>query len=70
MHPLAGRTRVSLAEDDLDPLTGRSEIMTYLGDMVKTHLERWKAGNSGTLPKEILYLRDGVSEGQYGIVKR
>lgn len=37
--------------------------------MVKERLHHWQEVNSGTLPENILFYRDGVSESQFEMVK-
>ncbi|OTA55625.1 Piwi-domain-containing protein [Hypoxylon sp. EC38] len=46
----------------------RQEMVTHLGEMLKTRLELWKTKN-GSYPENILIYRDGVSEGQYKLVR-
>ena len=48
--------------------TGRSEMIESLKDMVKSRLKLWQHRNN-SLPDNILIYRDGVSEGQYDIVR-
>lgn len=48
----------------------RQEMVDSLKDMLKRHLDLWKTEGRHTLfPKNILIYRDGVSEGQYQMVK-
>jgi eukaryotic translation initiation factor 2C len=48
----------------------RVEMITTknIDEGLKPMLEQWMAGHGGRLPNRVLYLRDGVSEGQYGHV--
>ncbi|KAL1837895.1 hypothetical protein VTJ49DRAFT_3281 [Mycothermus thermophilus] len=46
----------------------RNEMVSDLGDMLKTRLALWKNHHKGALPENILIYRDGVSEGQYQTV--
>ena len=45
----------------------RKEMVTDLGDLLKTRLELWQGANK-SLPENIIVYRDGVSEGQYQTV--
>ncbi|KAI1829183.1 hypothetical protein CBS147337_10022 [Penicillium roqueforti] len=45
----------------------RQEMVTDLGDMLKSRLSLWMKHN-GSYPANILVYRDGVSEGQYNMV--
>lgn len=47
----------------------RQEMIPRLGSMVEYMLHKWKA-NHGTLPRNIVFYRDGVSEGQYDMVRK
>ncbi|KAI1415502.1 Piwi-domain-containing protein [Hypoxylon sp. FL1857] len=47
----------------------REEMVTQLKEMLETRLDLWKARNDGHLPSSILIYRDGVSEGQYKLVR-
>jgi eukaryotic translation initiation factor 2C len=47
---------------------GRKEMVTDLSAMFKSRLDLWKTRNK-TLPENILVYRDGVSEGQYQVLK-
>jgi eukaryotic translation initiation factor 2C len=47
---------------------GREEMVTDLSAMFKSRLDLWGARNK-TLPENILVYRDGVSEGQYQVLK-
>ncbi|RXK35353.1 hypothetical protein M231_07375 [Tremella mesenterica] len=49
---------------------GRTEIIRDLQSMTVAHLKLWRQNSKGALPKKIYMFRDGVSEGQYGIVVR
>lgn len=44
----------------------RKEEISELGDMVKERLIDWAEKHDDTLPKRVLFYRDGVSESQYG----
>lgn len=46
----------------------RQEMITRLGDMVVRMVQKWKAMYN-TLPRNVLIYRDGVSEGQYDMVR-
>lgn len=48
---------------------GRKEMVTDLSEMMRSRLQLWKARNKNTLPENILVYRDGVSEGQYQVLK-
>ncbi|TIA88769.1 hypothetical protein E3P99_02408 [Wallemia hederae] len=52
------------------PLKVRQEIIEDLKDVVKKHVNAYKDNNHGAIPRHVLYLRDGVSEGQYQEVLR
>lgn len=44
----------------------RQEMVSDIGNMLKTHLGHWKAlGKHSSFPENIIVYRDGVSEGQY-----
>jgi eukaryotic translation initiation factor 2C len=47
---------------------GREEMVTDLSAMFKSRLDLWRARNK-SLPENILVYRDGVSEGQYQVLK-
>ncbi|KAM0756440.1 Piwi-domain-containing protein [Meredithblackwellia eburnea MCA 4105] len=47
---------------------GRQEIISDLQSMCKALILKWKNANKGVLPENIIFFRDGVSEGQYGTV--
>lgn len=48
----------------------RQEMVTSLTEMLKRHLNLWKTeGKHARFPENILIYRDGVSEGQYQLVK-
>ncbi|KAI3393972.1 hypothetical protein diail_3451 [Diaporthe ilicicola] len=48
----------------------RQEMVDDLKDMLKRHLSLWKtAGKNSRFPEAILIFRDGVSEGQYEMIK-
>ncbi|KAI9795475.1 MAG: hypothetical protein M1833_007005 [Piccolia ochrophora] len=47
---------------------GRKEMVSQLEDMVLERLKLWQRKNKQALPQNILVYRDGVSEGQYGLV--
>jgi len=47
----------------------RQEEVENLGDLLLPGLRRWQKANSGALPVNILVCRDGVSEGQYSMVR-
>lgn len=48
----------------------RQEMVDGLKDMLKRHLNLWKTeGRHSMFPRNILVYRDGVSEGQYQMVK-
>lgn len=49
---------------------GRKEMVTDLEAMMVARLKVWQKKNNNSLPNKILVYRDGVSEGQYGIVLR
>jgi len=49
--------------------TGRQEMIDDIGILLKSRLELWKKKNNQALPENILVYRDGVSEGQYDIVR-
>ncbi|KAF2773981.1 Piwi-domain-containing protein [Teratosphaeria nubilosa] len=48
---------------------GKEEMIEALGNMIFERLRLWKRRN-GTLPSNILFYRDGVSECQFAYVKR
>jgi hypothetical protein len=54
---------------DLRVQEGRREVVTDLGAMLKWRLDLWRARNRNSLPENILVYRDGVSEGQYQILR-
>ncbi|KAL1394200.1 putative RNA interference and gene silencing protein [Phyllosticta capitalensis] len=46
--------------------SARQEMVSSLGEMLKTRLRLWKTkGNHSAFPENIIVYRDGVSEGQY-----
>jgi eukaryotic translation initiation factor 2C len=47
----------------------RQEFITELGDMVKERLIDWAEKHNQTLPANMLFYRDGVSESQYKCVR-
>ncbi|KFY06774.1 hypothetical protein V492_07750 [Pseudogymnoascus sp. VKM F-4246] len=47
---------------------GRKEMVTDLSEMMRSRLQLWRTNNK-TLPENILVYRDGVSEGQYQVLK-
>ena len=47
---------------------GIEMVEDHVADMLKTRLEVWQKRNSQQLPENIVIYRDGVSEGQYGLV--
>ena len=47
---------------------GRKEMVTDLSEMLRSRLRLWRDRNK-TLPENILVYRDGVSEGQYQVLK-
>ena len=53
---------------DLQIQNARQEMVAGLDAMLKSRLHLWAKNNKGTYPENILIYRDGVSEGQYGIV--
>lgn len=46
----------------------KDEMVDHLDAMLQTRLRLWQKFNRNTLPENILIYRDGVSEGQYGLV--
>ena len=48
--------------------TGKKEMVSGLKEMVIERLQCWKRHNNQKLPKKIIIYRDGVSEGQFGLV--
>ncbi|KAH8807748.1 RNA interference and silencing protein [Xylogone sp. PMI_703] len=48
--------------------SGRTEMVSALAEMIKTRIAAWKKNNGNAAPENILVYRDGVSEGQYGLV--
>lgn len=52
---------------DLRIQPGRQEMVEDLSGLFKSRLQLWNKKN-GKLPENILVYRDGVSEGQYGLV--
>ncbi|KUI56682.1 Protein argonaute 12 [Cytospora mali] len=52
-------------------LKSRQEMVSGLKDMLKSRLFLWKTrGNHDLFPENIIVFRDGVSEGQYQMVKQ
>ncbi|KAK0867858.1 hypothetical protein LTR87_014414 [Friedmanniomyces endolithicus] len=49
---------------------GSKEDITDLSGMVKERLLEWASRHNKTLPKKVLFYRDGVSESQYDILRR
>ncbi|KAL5345607.1 hypothetical protein ACLOAV_009361 [Pseudogymnoascus australis] len=47
---------------------GRKEMVTDLSEMMRSRLQLWREKNK-VLPENILVYRDGVSEGQYQVLK-
>jgi hypothetical protein len=47
----------------------RTEIIGDLENLVVKHLKGWAAANRGTYPTQVIFYRDGVSEGEFKIVK-
>lgn len=47
----------------------RQEMVSDLKQMLISRLEMWRSFNHGSYPQRILIYRDGVSEGQYQMVK-
>ncbi|KAL1411709.1 Protein argonaute [Vanrija albida] len=47
----------------------RQEVISDLGEMTKLQLETYMNNNKGVPPAKILFFRDGVSDGQWQIVK-
>ncbi|KAL8283156.1 hypothetical protein RQP46_005934 [Phenoliferia psychrophenolica] len=47
---------------------GRQEVIAELKDMSQALIEQWRAKNKGVLPENLLFFRDGVSEGQFATV--
>ncbi|KAI0882947.1 Piwi-domain-containing protein [Annulohypoxylon maeteangense] len=45
------------------------EMVEELGDMLKSRIKLWGAKNNGSYPENIVVYRDGVSEGQYKLVR-
>ena len=50
------------------PQEGRKEMVDSLRDMVIERLDVWTKYNQGRLPDRVVIYRDGVSEGQFGLV--
>lgn len=46
----------------------RNEMVEELKNMMKSRLSLWAKRNRGQYPEKIVVYRDGVSEGQYGVV--
>ncbi|KAL3478994.1 ribonuclease H-like domain-containing protein [Aspergillus californicus] len=46
----------------------RNEMVDDLSSMLKAHLRRWAKNHKNLYPENIIVYRDGVSEGQYGLV--
>ncbi|KFY31959.1 hypothetical protein V493_00653 [Pseudogymnoascus sp. VKM F-4281 (FW-2241)] len=53
---------------ELSVQEGRKEMVTDLSEMMRSRLRLWRDRNK-TLPENILVYRDGVSEGQYQVLK-
>ncbi|KAK0898784.1 hypothetical protein LTR02_010003 [Friedmanniomyces endolithicus] len=49
---------------------GSKEDIADLSGMVKERLLEWASRHNKTLPKKVLFYRDGVSESQYDILRR
>lgn len=47
---------------------GIEMVEDHVADMLTTRLEVWQKKNARQLPENIIVYRDGVSEGQYGLV--
>ena len=47
---------------------GGQELIDHLEEMMVSRLQVWHSTNGGKLPDRIIIYRDGVSEGQYGLV--
>jgi len=47
----------------------RKEMITDVGDLLKSRLSLWRKHNNQQLPENILVYRDGVSEGEYRLVR-
>ncbi|OBT77828.1 hypothetical protein VF21_03237 [Pseudogymnoascus sp. 05NY08] len=54
---------------ELSVQEGRKEMVTDLSEMMRSRLRLWRDKNNKTLPENILVYRDGVSEGQYQVLK-
>ncbi|KFZ01526.1 hypothetical protein V501_09952 [Pseudogymnoascus sp. VKM F-4519 (FW-2642)] len=53
---------------ELSVQEGRKEMVTDLSEMMRSRLQLWRDRNKA-LPENILVYRDGVSEGQYQVLK-
>ncbi|OBT69888.1 hypothetical protein VE03_00457 [Pseudogymnoascus sp. 23342-1-I1] len=53
---------------ELSVQEGRKEMVTDLSEMLRSRLRLWREKNK-VLPENILVYRDGVSEGQYQVLK-
>ncbi|ELR02128.1 hypothetical protein GMDG_05287 [Pseudogymnoascus destructans 20631-21] len=53
---------------ELSVQEGRKEMVTDLSEMMRSRLRLWREKNKA-LPENILVYRDGVSEGQYQVLK-
>lgn len=47
------------------PLRVHQEIIENMKNVIKKHVNAYKENNFGAIPRHVLYLRDGVSDGQY-----
>ena len=54
---------------DIRIQTGRQEMVADLDTLLRSRLQLWKMHNANALPENILVYRDGVSEGQFDIVR-
>lgn len=48
--------------------TTRTEMIEELGEMVSERLAHWSTKHNGALPTQIIFYRDGVSEGEFSTV--
>ncbi|TIB03328.1 hypothetical protein E3P96_01913 [Wallemia ichthyophaga] len=46
-------------------LGAREEIIENLKNVIKRHVKTYSENNGNAIPRHVLYLRDGVSDGQY-----
>jgi hypothetical protein len=53
---------------DLRIQTARQEMVADLDNLLKSRLRLWAKNNKGAYPENIIFYRDGVSEGQYDVV--